>query len=228
MRHGRPLLKTVVTATSIVDQVIERIEAAIFSGELKVGERFSEQALAAGMGTSRGPLREALRQLEGRGLIERVPNIGVCVAPYLGKSMEDVLAIREALEPMACRLAASRISEPDLKKLRTLLKKHEARTGTSRSYHDTPDHDFHQLIVVASENQKLQKIIFDDLYYLMRFHRYRSGATPGRSEAALKEHHAILAALEARSPDDAEAAMRIHLVNAHANMLANNTPRDKI
>jgi DNA-binding GntR family transcriptional regulator len=219
MSRSRPLLESVVTASSLVEQVIERIEAAIFSGELKVGVKFSEQALAAGMGTSRGPLREALRQLEGRGLVERIPNIGVCVAPHLGKSIEEVLVIREALESLACRLAASRISEADLKKLRTLLLKHEARAGTSRSYHETADHDFHHVIIVASQNQKLEKILFDDLYYLMRFHRYRSGSTPGRAKAALKEHQAIMAALEARSPKDAEEAMRVHLVNAHANML---------
>ena len=74
------LLDDKVQAQSLVDVVAERIEAAILSGTLAPGSRISEQALAASLGVSRGPLREAIRRLEGRKLLERTPNIGVRVA----------------------------------------------------------------------------------------------------------------------------------------------------
>ena len=69
-----------IVAKSLVDVVTERIENAIISGELAPGERIFEQVLATQMGISRGPLREALRRLEGRKLLERQANIGVRVA----------------------------------------------------------------------------------------------------------------------------------------------------
>jgi DNA-binding GntR family transcriptional regulator len=60
------LLDKKVQAQSLVDVVAERLEAAIFSGQLEPGSRLSEQALATSLGVSRGPLREAIRRLEGR------------------------------------------------------------------------------------------------------------------------------------------------------------------
>jgi len=71
------------------------------------GTRISEQALAASLGVSRSPLREALSRLEGRRLIERIPNVGARVVELHPENLEEVLAIREALETLACRLAAT-------------------------------------------------------------------------------------------------------------------------
>ncbi len=224
MTRNPSLLERPVAVTSMVDQVVARLEAAIISGELKAGLRLSEQALAAGMGISRGPLREALRRLEGRGLIERTPHLGARVTELFGKKLEEILVVRESLESLACRLAATKISDQDMEELETILAKHEARAGAARAgaYHESPDHDFHRAIIQASENQKLMDILFEDIYYLMRFHRYRSGSTPGRAEAALQEHRAIFAAIKARAPEKAEQAMRTHLTNAHANIRAQN------
>ena len=74
------ILKSKVSAQSLVDVLVERIEAAIVGGDLQPGSKLSEQGLAASLGVSRGPLREAIRRLEGRKLLERTPNIGVRVA----------------------------------------------------------------------------------------------------------------------------------------------------
>jgi DNA-binding GntR family transcriptional regulator len=71
------LLKSKVSAQSLVDVLVERIEAAIVGGDLQPGSKLSEQGLAVSLGVSRGPLREAIRRLEGRKLLERTPNIGV-------------------------------------------------------------------------------------------------------------------------------------------------------
>jgi DNA-binding GntR family transcriptional regulator len=102
------LLNSKVSAQSLVDVLVERIEAAIVGGDLQPGSRLSEQGLAVSLGVSRGPLREAIRRLEGRKLLERTPNIGVRVARLSLKDLHEVLQIREALEGMACGLAAAR------------------------------------------------------------------------------------------------------------------------
>jgi DNA-binding GntR family transcriptional regulator len=211
-------MEKLVAPSSVVDQVVDRLEAAIITGELASGARLSEQAIATSMGISRGPLREALRRLEGRGLIERIPNIGARVTALLTQSLEDVLLIRESLETLACRLAAQKITDAELKALETILKRVKARTQADRTYHQSPDQDFHLGIILASKNQKLISILRDDVYYLMRFHRYRSGGRPGRRPSVSNEHQAIFDALSERSPDKAEATMRQHLLNAHASI----------
>jgi DNA-binding GntR family transcriptional regulator len=202
----------------MVDQVVDRLESAIITGELASGARISEQAIASSMGISRGPLREALRRLEGRGLIERVPHIGARVSALLTQHLEEMLVIRESLEALACRLAAQQITAAELKALEAILKRNSMRSHEERTYHQSPDQDFHLAIILASRNQKLITILRDDIYYLMRFHRYRSGGRPGRSKSVADEHKAILDALSRHSPEEAEAAMRRHLVNAHTSI----------
>ena len=115
------LLDNKVQAQSLVDVVAERIEAAIISGQLEPGSRLSEQALATSLGVSRGPLREAIRRLEGRKLLERTPNIGVRVAQLSLKDLNEILQVREALECLACSLAARNMPDAEIAALKKLL-----------------------------------------------------------------------------------------------------------
>src|SRR5688572_21947987 len=117
-------LEEKVQARSLVDVVAERLEAAIVDGSLEPGSKLSEQALAASLGVSRGPLREAIRRLEGRRLLERTPNIGVRVAKLSLKDLHEVLQVREALEGMACGLAALNMTDAELDALDQLLDEH--------------------------------------------------------------------------------------------------------
>ena len=105
------LLKSRVRAKSLVDAVTERLEAAILGGELAPGSRLSEQRLATAFGVSRGPLREAIRRLEGRQLLRRTTNIGVHVTELSHEDLAELMTVREALEGMACRLAAQTITQ---------------------------------------------------------------------------------------------------------------------
>src|ERR1700754_4240461 len=120
----RELLDQKVQAHPLVDAVTERIEAAIISGALEPGSRLSEQALAASLGVSRGPLREAIRRLEGRKLLQRTPTMGVRVAALSLKDLNEVLQVREALEGMAAGLAATHMTDAEITALTGLLDKH--------------------------------------------------------------------------------------------------------
>lgn len=219
-----------IQAKSLVDAVTEQLESAIIGGELAPGERLSEQALAVKFGISRGPLREAIRRLEGRRLLERKPNIGVSVVQLSPRRMDELLSVREALEGMACRLAAEQITQAEVTQLRELLASHatldEVQSGEGY-YQQSGDFDFHFRIAKASGNEFLISMITGDLYDLLRVYRYKSSTMEGRATKALEEHHAILEALEARDPDRAEDAMRAHLRRArlHAKLAMEMTEK---
>ncbi|MFT3966276.1 MAG: GntR family transcriptional regulator [Sphingobium sp.] len=206
-----------VQVQSLVDAVAERIEAAIIGGTLEPGSRLSEQALAASLGVSRGPLREAIRRLEGRKLLERTPNIGVRVAALSPRDLKEILEVREALEGMACALAARNMTDGEIAALEGLIHDHgrqEAVREGKGYYQESKDFDFHFRIVTGAGNQRLKEMLLGDLYYLLRVYRYKSSTKPGRATEALAEHEAIVAALKARDSAGAEAAMRAHLRNA--------------
>src|SRR5919205_662939 len=90
----------------LIDQVVVKLEELILSGHYRPGEKLREQSLAEELGVSRGPLREAIRTLEGRRLLERTPRTGVQVVGLSIDDLNQILITREALEGMAARQAA--------------------------------------------------------------------------------------------------------------------------
>ena len=210
-------METKIEPVSLVDTVTKRLEAAIINGQLAPGERIREQVLAVEMGISRGPLREAIRRLEGRRLLERTAHIGVRVAELSPQKLDELLTVREALEGMACRLAAERITDEEVDQLRALLDSHAELKDVSSGagyYQKSGDFDFHFRIAKASDNGFLIAMITGDLYDLLRIYRFKSSTMQGRAGAALDEHRNIVEALRRHDPDGAEAAMRAHLRNA--------------
>ena len=218
---AKPVLGEPLNSHSLVDQLVARLEEAIMNGELPPGQRLSEQTLADKLGVSRSPLREALRQLEGRRLIERVRNVGARVTMTVGRDLEEILVIRESLEALAAKLAATNITDQQVEELEELLKtRRDRKEAHGRELYD--GFDFHVKIIEASGNKKLIDMLQGDLYYLMRIHRYRSSSTPERAKIAPLEHRKIVAALKARDPVAAEKAMYQHLANSHANIRSKN------
>lgn len=211
------VLSAKVQPQSLVDIVAERIEAAIIAGQLEPGAKLSEQGLAASLGVSRGPLREAIRRLEGRKLLERTPNIGVRVAQLSLSDLKDILEVREALEGQAAALAATKMTDAEIAALGKLLDNHGSQKSVQDGtgyYQESKDFDFHFRIVSGSGNARLAQMLTGDLYYLLRVYRYKSSTKPGRAPEALDEHRRIVAALAARDPVAAENAMREHLRHA--------------
>src|SRR5258707_6850906 len=210
-------LKSKVSAQSLVDVLAERIEAAIMSGDLQPGSKVSGQGLAASLGVSRGPLREAIRRLEGRRLLQRTPNIGVRVASLSPGDFYEVLQVREALEGLACGLAARNMTDEELKALSDLLDQHQQQKSVQEGigyYQESKDFDFHFRIVKGSRNARLVQMLCEVLYYLLRVYRYKSATKPGRAKQALLEHKDIVAPLKRRDPVEAERKMRLHIGNA--------------
>jgi DNA-binding GntR family transcriptional regulator len=214
MKHIKP---PSLTSGTFADRAFEWLEEAIIKGDLLPETKLDEVNLAKAFGISRGPVREAIRRLEGQKLVERVPHIGARVATFSKSDLGDILYVREALEGMACRLATERISDVELDALENLLEGH-AKDGALKAgeyYFQRPgDYDFHFRIIKGSRNKKLIEMLIDDLYHLLRIFRYRSSSRKGRAQEALQEHRRIVAAMRARDVDAAEELMRKHLSRA--------------
>jgi len=214
---GAPADGGATLAAALTDRLVE----AIVSGELGPGEKLSEPELAQRFGTSRGPLREALQRVEGMRLVERRPHQGARVAVIDRRGLADLYDVREALEGMACRLAAEAMTPQEIGDLRQLLIDHERlpEVRADRSYFQEEGYlDFHFRVVHASRNQELIAVLAGQLYHRVRLYRYRSSHKSRRPQRALKEHHQILDAIEARDGELAEILMRRHIRAARSSI----------
>jgi DNA-binding GntR family transcriptional regulator len=213
---------TPIASTSLAREAFGKVIEAITSGEFEPGQKLSESQLARQLGISRGPLREALGQLEGR-LVRRTPRLGVRVVDFGREELEQLFRVREALEGMAARLAAEHIGHDDLDELRSLLDRHAQQPALAAGevyMQKSPDEDFHFVIARAARCPQIERLLLNEVYYQLRLHRLKSSARPGRAQAALRVHHEILSALQSRDPDRSEEAMRKHIRNARYNALA--------
>lgn len=215
-------LSAPLTSDSLASRAYNRVEAAIFKGDLQPGERISEADLARRFGISRGPLREAIARLEGKKLVRRTPNLGARVVALRAEDLLELYHVREALEGMACRLACERLKSQSIGEIESILERHAADAAVQQgvSYvQKKGDQDFHFKIARLSGNATLISLLCDDLYSLLRLYRIRFSARPGRPQKALEEHRTILAALKSGDPDRAEAAMRAHIRASRENLI---------
>lgn len=203
------------------DRVFQTLQSDITKGAIQPGSKISETELANQYGISRGPLREALQRLESRGLIERIAHVGTRVVSLNLNELLEIYQVREALEGLACRLAAENMSDAEIESLDQLLHKHaaDAELQLGHAYFQKEgDLDFHYQIVQGAKNEHLAKQILSDMYHLLRMYRYQCSLSEGRPQRALKEHQAILDAIADRDADLAEMLMRKHIRKARENI----------
>ncbi|MEH6498541.1 MAG: GntR family transcriptional regulator [Pseudoalteromonas distincta] len=208
-------------ALTLSDGAFQRIQTAIVKGDIPPGARISEQYLSTTFGIGRGPLREAIRRLEGRRLVVRIPHAGVRVVSLSYAELIELYHVREALEGMACRQAAANMTESEIAGLREVLAKHEEHSGLKANesyYQQEGDLDIHYLIIQGSKNRTLSDMLCGDLYHLVRMYRYRFSTTPKRPQQAFAEHHRIIEAIADRDGELAEMLMRRHISASRRNI----------
>jgi len=208
------LLSTIHAEPSTqADRVFLDLEDAIVRGRIPMGSKLGEENLAARFGVSRGPLREALRRLEGRSLVVSTAHTGVRVVSLDHEDLVELYEVRESLESLAVRLATERMSDAELAGLRDLLKRNAEKAGADNdtAYSEgVSEGDFHYRIVIGSKSRRLQKLLCGDLYSLIRLCRYRTWLIPGRRRTH-NDHENILMAMEQRDAELAEILMRRHV-----------------
>ena len=202
---------------TLADIATHRLAHSIVTGELEQGQKLNEAELAERFGMGRGPLREALRHLEGMRLVTRIPNAGARVVVLDRKTLSDLYAVREALEGMACRIAATQMTDDEIAQLGKLLDRHEAqikKQGGKVYAQKEGDLDFHYQIVRGSRNQMLMDLLGSEQYQLLRMCRYRTSRNAQRTRPALQQHRQIVDALAHRDGELAELLMRRHIQGA--------------
>lgn len=202
---------------TLSDIATHKLAQSIVTGELAQGQKLNEAELAERFGMGRGPLREALRHLEGMRLVKRTPNAGARVVILDRKTLSDLYAVREALEGMACRIAASQMSDEDIAQLGALLDRHETqieKQGGKVYAQSEGDLDFHYQIARGSRNQMLMDLLGSEQYQLLRMCRYRTSRNAQRTQPALSQHRQIVDAIANRDGELAELLMRRHIQGA--------------
>ncbi|MBI4589202.1 MAG: GntR family transcriptional regulator [Candidatus Rokubacteria bacterium] len=198
----------------LVDEAARALREAILRGELPPGTRLRQLQLAARLGISRTPLREALMKLEQEGLIELLPSLGLRVAVLNLDEAVELYDLREVLDGLAARLAAQRIAERGLRDLeRHLTKMKDSLTRQEPHIWFSAHVAFHDEIFRASGNGRLQAFSSVVRLSIQRFHPILL-ATPNRLVDAYREHHEILEAIRARAAEAAERLARAHIANA--------------
>ncbi|MCL6414604.1 GntR family transcriptional regulator [Aestuariirhabdus sp. Z084] len=203
-----------IEARTIADRVFESIQTAIVKGDIPPGSKISEPELARTYGISRGPLREAIRRLEGRKLLVRIPHVGARVVSLSAEELLEIYHVRESLEGLACRQAADKMTQEEIEGLQTLLTLHEQQIEEEEGrayYQKEGDLDFHYRIIQGSKNQTLIQILGGELYHLVRMYRYQFSASGNRPKRAFSEHQQIINAIADRDGELAELLMRRHI-----------------
>ncbi|HEY7381386.1 MAG TPA: GntR family transcriptional regulator [Gaiella sp.] len=192
------------------ESVLERLRAAILAGELRPGEKLVEADLAERLGTSRGPIREAVRELVREGLVVEFPRRGNVVSTLTARDLAEVYAVREALEVAVARLVGDKVGEDALAELESLLDEFELGAGDylANSVHDLA---FHRALVALAGNSRMTAINEQMLRQTAHLLRSAAEATPAlQTPIRPAAHRDIVAALRARDPDAARAAIAAH------------------
>jgi DNA-binding GntR family transcriptional regulator len=192
-------------------RAVDRLRQAILAGDMAPGQRLVEEELAGMLGVTRASLRAALFDLAAEGLVERVPNRGARVRAI---TLDEAVAITEcrmALEGLCAAKAAGRITEPDAARLRQLGEDMEGSVSDGELLkYSALNHELHRLVREIS-GQVVAAGLLERLNGQLVRHQFQLSLRPGRPQASLPEHLAIIAAVAGRRPAEAEDATRRHL-----------------
>lgn len=196
---------------SLHDEVAAQLRDRIFAGELMPGTFLDEVRLAEQLSISRTPLREALKVLTAEGLVRHEPRRGCFVNEVTEKDLDEIFPVLALLEGRCAHEAALNATDADLQQLEELhdkLSRHAKARRINEYY--AANFAIHEAIITLADNRWLAGVI-SDLRKIVKLARLQQLHAPGRLDQSLSEHLAMFAALKARDPAGAEAAMRTHL-----------------
>jgi DNA-binding GntR family transcriptional regulator len=198
-------------------EVLSALRSAILSSEIRPGSRLLEAEVAARMGVSRAPVREAIRQLEQEGLVEFFPHRGAVVIGLPDDEIDAIYELRALIEASAMRRACATLTDADFAALEALIGEMEEALGR-RDIVEVAEIDlrFHGMIVERSGLSLLRRI-WSSLDGLVRVRSYQALERPGAAARyfianSVASHTTLLEALRARDEDRADAAIREHIL----------------
>jgi len=195
------------------EEAYENLRVEIVTNEVAPGQILNEKDLMARLGIGRSPLREVLFRLQEENLIKPLPRLGYMVTTLDISEVRELVELRRELEGFAGYLAAMRISDTQLEKLKGIIREAAEGNGETPSvsniseYFDTR---FHDLLYQAAGNQKLVKVLQDLHIAMLRIWFHVGLDAIGFSQQA-DNLYVVLEALEKKDPDKARAAMEAHV-----------------
>ena len=225
-----------IQKTKVYEEVAAQLERLIVEGVLRPGDKLPpERELAERFDVSRSAVREAIRSLELKGLVEPRPGEGTLVrtpsidsllnplASLLGQKRElvkELLEVRQMIEPPLAARAARNASPEDIEHLEKILERQREKVARQELAIEE-DSEFHYTIAQASKNSVILKVV-DMMMDILRESRERSLQVEGRREKSLAGHRRIVNAIKRREPEDAEEAMRQHLLEIEGILFKKN------
>ncbi|MEP9369173.1 GntR family transcriptional regulator [Xanthobacter sp. VNH20] len=225
---GADLSHLRVSPKTLVEEVIQKLRMAIFSGLLKPGDRLIESELCVSLGVSRPALREAIRCLQAERLCDITPHRGAQIPVLSWQDAQDIYHVRELLEGEAAALCAVNISEEGILSMQNALKQFSDAVNSFEAYVRVEATSlFYSILLTNAKNRVIEEIILG-LLARINFLRSRSMSLPERARHSLREMEAIFLAIKDRDPDAARAAAIAHVAQAreaarNAYILANLT-----
>jgi GntR family transcriptional repressor for pyruvate dehydrogenase complex len=226
-----------VQPNKIFEQIAEQIEKRILSGELRSGDRLpSERELSEQFHASRTAVREAMKTLAQRGLVDMRPGRGTIVVDATSRAMQQTLGLmvrvghedgyanlvelRELLEPGIAALAATRATDEHITALQTMVEAMDAHMGDADAYIEA-DNDFHRILAKATQNDLILTFV-DSIMDLLSEQRKHISTVSGATARAQHHHKSILAAIRQHDAEAARAAMQSHLGQVRQDVEAAN------
>jgi DNA-binding GntR family transcriptional regulator len=208
-------LERLTPGGTLVERAYQIILDAICDGTLRTGERLTQGEVASRLDVSRQPVGQALAMLKAQGFLVETGRRGLSVAPVDLKLFEAIYQIRSVVEPLAVRLAISRISDDFVRRARALVAhgRNMVRANNRKEVLQA-DIDFHSLIYGASGNPLIGETMQLHWQHLRRS-MGEVARTPGLSIRVWREHGAILEEMVRGDPDAASMLMHDHIANAY-------------
>lgn len=186
-------------------------------GRLPTDTPLQERTLAATLGISRTPLREAMSRLIGGGFVIRTSRGQLVVKEPTLREYLEILQMRVVIEGEAAAVAATRLDVSRAQNLMAEIQAHMLSHNTSKAENHRIDNLLHDSIAVASGNQMMARTIHD---LRIKARCFDQNSAPERFAPSCNEHIAILQAIVDRRPEEARAAMQTHLDNARRGLVA--------
>jgi DNA-binding GntR family transcriptional regulator len=200
--------------------IAEELKHLIYTGELKPGERLNEAALALRMGTSRGPIREAIRVLTGLGLVTAVVNRGVFVRQISVREMLEIYELRALVFGFAAERATEHVNDEHKLQFERLLGEMDEACEKQEAdrYYDL-NLEFHALILRLSNNQRAHET-YDDYVKELHVFRRRYFNSPGNMRRSNIEHRAIYEAIIKGAAPRARTSAERHVLSGRQRLLS--------
>ena len=211
------------TSISVREKTYERLKADIFAGRFRPGERLAEEHLAAEMGISRTPVREALHKLEQDGVIEPLGSRGFCIPRDSPEEIEDLFELRTVLEGYTLRIICERITDDQIALLEGIIDKADGALRRKKiaevfqfntQFHDT-------LHGMVADKRRFHGLIVNMRKYVLRYRRDTLQHL-GAAKRASDGHRQIILALKLRDPELCERIMRVHIRQSKEDALKTN------